>query len=174
MANDLCKFVCIQIIATLRWWYGLFHCQHCQNSSLIMRKPALCEKKGTDQLHCNLAADQCLCLRYIDRTIPLLSKSDVSSLQPSSVAAQLGLCQTWLETQKTGFLMTRLIQTFDLFLVGLEETKKESKKLKYSVEVQHVVSYWFLRTFSYMSLVVRKPVFGVSDQVRHKPVCAAI
>ena len=23
-----------------------------------------------------------------------------------------------------------------------------------------------------MSLVVRKPVFGVSDQVRHKPVCA--
>ena len=31
-----------------------------------------------------------------------------------------------------------------LFLAGLEETKKESKKLKYSVEVQHVVSYWFL------------------------------
>ena len=24
---------------------------------------------------------------------------------------------------------------------------------------------------SYMSLVVRKPVFGVSDQVRHKPGC---
>ena len=24
-----------------------------------------------------------------------------------------------------------------------------------------------------MSLVVRKPVFGVSDQVRHKPGCAA-
>ena len=26
---------------------------------------------------------------------------------------------------------------------------------------------------SHMSLVVRKPVFGVSDQVRHKPVCTA-
>ena len=25
----------------------------------------------------------------------------------------------------------------------------------------------------YLSLVVRKPVFGVSDQVRHKPGCAA-
>ena len=25
----------------------------------------------------------------------------------------------------------------------------------------------------YMSLVVRKPVFGVSDQVRHKPGCTA-
>ena len=27
---------------------------------------------------------------------------------------------------------------------------------------------------SYMSLVVRKPVFGVSDQVRHKPGSTAI
>ena len=26
---------------------------------------------------------------------------------------------------------------------------------------------------SHMSLVVRKPVFGVSDQVRHKPDCTA-
>ena len=25
----------------------------------------------------------------------------------------------------------------------------------------------------YLSLVVRKPVFGVSDQVRHKPGCSA-
>ena len=25
----------------------------------------------------------------------------------------------------------------------------------------------------YLSLVVRKPVFGVSDQVRHKPGCTA-
>ena len=25
---------------------------------------------------------------------------------------------------------------------------------------------------AYMSLVVRKPVFGVSDQVKHKPGCA--
>ena len=27
--------------------------------------------------------------------------------------------------------------------------------------------------FSYLSLVVRKPVFGVSDQVRHKAGCTA-
>ena len=26
----------------------------------------------------------------------------------------------------------------------------------------------------YLSLVVRKPVFGVSDQIRHKPSCTAI
>ena len=27
--------------------------------------------------------------------------------------------------------------------------------------------------YNYMSLVVRKPVFEVSDQVRHKPACTA-
>ena len=32
----------------------------------------------------NLPADQHLCFRYIDRTIPLLSKSEISSLLPFS------------------------------------------------------------------------------------------
>ena len=41
---------------------------------------------------------------YIDSTlIPLLPKSKLSSLGPSSVAIQPGLCRTWLETRKTGF-----------------------------------------------------------------------
>ena len=30
------------------------------------------------------------------------------------------------------------------------------------------------RNLYHMSLVLRKPVFGVSDQVRHKPGCTAI
>ena len=30
-----------------------------------------------------------------------------------------------------------------------------------------------LDTPKYMSLIVRKPVFGISDQVRHKPGCTA-
>ena len=34
---------------------------------------------------------------YIDSTIPLLPKSEISSLYPSSVAKQSGLCQPWLE-----------------------------------------------------------------------------
>ena len=43
-----------------------------------MRKPAvcICENKGADQLR-NGAADQGLCFRYIDSTIPLLPKSEV-------------------------------------------------------------------------------------------------
>ena len=40
-----------------------------------MRKPAfcICENKDTDQLRANREADQRLCFRYIDSTIPLLS-----------------------------------------------------------------------------------------------------
>ena len=75
-----------------------------------MRKPAFCiwENKDADQLRGNREADQRLCFRYTDSTIPLLPKSEISSLQPSSVAVQPGLCGTWLETLKTGFLTMRL------------------------------------------------------------------
>ena len=38
-------------------------------------------------------ADHGLCFRYLDRTIPLLPKSEISSLQPSSVTVQPSLNQ---------------------------------------------------------------------------------
>ena len=74
-----------------------------------MRKPAfcICENKDADQLRGNREADQRLCFRYTDSTIPLLPKSEISSFYLSSVAVQPGLCRTWSETPKTGFL-TRL------------------------------------------------------------------
>ena len=70
-----------------------------------MRKPAfcICENKDADQLRGNR------CFRYTDSTNPILHKSEISSLQLSSVAAQHGLSKTWSETPKTGFLRTRLI-----------------------------------------------------------------
>ena len=76
-----------------------------------MRKPAfcICENKDADQLRGNREADQRLCFGYIDSTIPLLPKSEISSLQPSSVVVEPGLCRTWSETPKTGFLTLRLI-----------------------------------------------------------------
>ena len=79
--------------------------------SLVVRKPAFCiiENKDADQLRGNREADQRLCFRYSDSTIPLLSKSKISRLLPSSVTAQPGLCRTWSETPKTGFLRTRLM-----------------------------------------------------------------
>ena len=47
-----------------------------------MRKPPFCkcENKDADQLRSNCAADQRLCFRYTDSTIPLLPKSEISSL----------------------------------------------------------------------------------------------
>ena len=76
-----------------------------------MRKPAfcICENKDADQLRSNREADQRLCFRYKESTIPLLPKSKISSHYLFPVAVQPGLCRTRSETPKTGFLTTRLI-----------------------------------------------------------------
>ena len=53
--------------------------------SLVMRKPAfcICENKDADQLRGNREADQRLCFRYTDSTIPLLFKSEI--LKPLAI-----------------------------------------------------------------------------------------
>ena len=76
-----------------------------RHMSLVVRKPVFCICENKD-------ADQRLCFRYIDSTIPLLPKYKISSLYPSSVTVQPGLCRTWSKTPKTGFLTTRLIFAF--------------------------------------------------------------
>ena len=76
--------------------------RHEKTGFLHMRK----QKRG--QLRGNREANQSLCFRCTDSTIPLLPQSEISSLFPSSVAVQPGLCRTWSETLKTGFLTTRL------------------------------------------------------------------
>ena len=50
--------------------------------SRAMRKPMFCiwENKYADQLRGDREADQCLCFRYIDSMIPLLSPSEIASL----------------------------------------------------------------------------------------------
>ena len=50
--------------------------------SRVVRKPAyfLCKNKDADQLPSNREADQCLCFNYIDSTVPLLPKYEISSL----------------------------------------------------------------------------------------------
>ena len=70
--------------------------------------------------------------------------SKISSLYLASVAAQASLCLTWWETPKTGFLMMML------------KCELNANKAPDTVNV------------------TRKPVFAVCDQVRRKPVCAAI
>ena len=47
-----------------------------------VRKPdfCICKNKDADQLRGNREADQPLCFRYLDSTLPLLPESKISSL----------------------------------------------------------------------------------------------
>ena len=65
-----------------------------------MVKPTICigENKDADQLRGNREADQRLCFRYSDSTVPLLSKYEISCFYLSSVTVQPDLCQTCSET----------------------------------------------------------------------------
>ena len=74
--------------------------------SHLVRKPTICigENKGADQLRGNREADQRLCFRYSDSTVPLLLKFEISSFQPASVTVQPDLCRTCLETTLLVFL----------------------------------------------------------------------
>ena len=75
-----------------------------------MRRTAfcICKNKDVDQL---CEADQGLCFPSTDGTISL-PKSEILCHYLSSVVVQPGLCRTWSETPKTGFLTTRLIYAF--------------------------------------------------------------
>ena len=79
-----------------------------------MGKPTICigENKGADQLRSDCEADQRLCFHYRDSTILLLSKSKISSLLPSSVTVQPGLCQTWLGPKLLVFSRIGSVQSF--------------------------------------------------------------
>ena len=99
MQSDQCLYRLLAMKNSALIEFALWTKRH---MSLVMRKPAFCICENKD-------ADQRLCFHYIDSTIPHLSKSEISSLLPSSFAAQPGLCQTWSETPKTGLLTTRLI-----------------------------------------------------------------
>ena len=71
-----------------------------KHMSRLMEKPTICigENKHADQLRGNHEADQRLCFRYSDSTVPLLLKSEISSFYLFSVTVQVGLCRTWSET----------------------------------------------------------------------------
>ena len=50
--------------------------------SRVVSKPVfcICENKDADQLRGNREADQRLCFRYLDSTIPILPKYEISSI----------------------------------------------------------------------------------------------
>ena len=116
-----------------------------------MGKPtvSICENKGADQLRSYYKAD--LAFVFATRIVKFLyflnQKFPVSS-------HLLCLYSSGSETTLFGFLMTWLIYS----LISIYGKVKGLVHLHYD--------------FCKMSRDARKPVFGVSDQVRHKPVCA--
>ena len=79
--------------------------------SHVTREPvfAICEQQRCRSACASAKSDQRLCFRCLDSVIPLVSISEISSLSLASLAAQAGLCLTWSQTPKTGFLGTRLL-----------------------------------------------------------------
>ena len=76
-----------------------------------MRIPVLLytNNKGADQPAQPRSLISTFVVRCLDSIIPVVSISETSSLCLASVAVQVGLCLTWSQTPKTGFLVTRLI-----------------------------------------------------------------
>ena len=60
----------------------LLHNYRLNYLSRVMRKPTfcICENKDAEELHGNHEADQRLSFRYTDSTIPILYKTEISSL----------------------------------------------------------------------------------------------
>ena len=82
-----CSFIDIILKSCNRatsWDYLLF--------AYTKTKVQISDRITAQQMHANLAADQHLCSCYMDGIIPLFSKSEISSLYPSSVAVHSLVC----------------------------------------------------------------------------------
>ena len=65
--------------------------------------------KGADQPAHQRSLTSAFVFRCLDRIIPLISLSEISSLYIAPEAKQAGLSLPWSQAPKTGFLVTRLI-----------------------------------------------------------------
>ena len=118
----------------------------CSQMSRVMRKPTfcICENKDADQLRGNREADQRLCFRYIDSTIPLLSKS---KFKPFAIFCS---CTAWLMSdlvgnQNAGFLMARLKYA----------RSRLSWDAAYNMVDQHLAS------FRFVSCIITRPTVKI-------------
>ena len=95
--------------------------------SHVMRKPvyAICEQHWRRSACASAQSDSAFVVRCRDSII--VSISEISSLKLASVAVQAGLSLNWSQTQKTGFLVTRLIWPLLYF------SMMQSEKLKHDI-----------------------------------------
>ena len=133
-----------------------------------MRKPAFCtcKNKDADQLRGNREADQRLCFRYTDSTIHLLSKYEISSL----LAIFCG-CTARFVLDLGGNPEDRFSHNEAQSPSVPCHCRDIPCHCRDSAEVK--TQQFENQSFDHLSLVVRKPVFRVSDQVRHKQGCTA-
>ena len=73
---------------------------------------AYTNNKGADQSAHSRSLISAFFVLCLDSIIPLVSTSEILSLYLSSVAAQTGLCLTWSQILKTGFLVTPVAQMY--------------------------------------------------------------
>ena len=79
------SFVLVRVRVYNWWLYNnlkvdLFKTIHTLNKNSGFPAFCICENKDADQLRGDREADQRLCFRYTDSTIPLLPKFEISSL----------------------------------------------------------------------------------------------
>ena len=102
--------------------------------------------KGADQPAHLRSLISTFVLCCLDSIIPLLAIAKISSLYLASVAAQAGLCLTWSQTPKTGFLVMWLKQRFLYTFHGMQ-------LLPRIYEMQHGKTKWYMHpTKTYISL----------------------
>ena len=91
-----------------------------------MGKPTICicENKDADQLRGNREADQRLCFRYSDSTIPLLLKSEISRFLALFCDCTGRFVSDLVENHIVGFPTRRLISLLYLLRHSLYQTVK--------------------------------------------------
>ena len=95
------------------------------------------DKKDADQPAHPRSLISIFVIHCLDSIIPLVSKSEISSLQLTSVAEQAGLSLTWSQTPKTGFLDTRLIfECIHREVKGFQKSPVDKNTLNVNVNLQ--------------------------------------
>ena len=101
------KLICVFVFAYADCWfsYGAAHMIVC----LFSKEPSTLQ--GVGQLCSSCTADQRLCIRSMDSTIPLPLKSEISSFLLFSLAGQAlhGLCQTWSDRSPDSWFLMRML-----------------------------------------------------------------
>ena len=79
--------------------------------SYVVRKPvyAICDQQRRRSAAHPCSLISAFVVRCLDSIIPRVFISKISSLYLASVVAQAGLCLTWWQTPKIGFLVMRLV-----------------------------------------------------------------